>query len=90
MKDSLLIFTVASMCQTIVHAEGEAVMYEGSRLYHGRPDRLQGGTYAGVFVGFVPVGYPSGSSFATRTIVASSAYVSELAKSGYARRSMGL
>lgn len=49
--------------------EGEALMYEGSRLWHSRPTPLNGGEYTGLFIGFVPTGYPAHSGFATRTIV---------------------
>ena len=49
--------------------EGDALLYEGSRLWHGRPAPLQGGEYVGVFVGFVPVGYPAQAGVATRAIV---------------------
>lgn len=49
--------------------EGEALLYEGSRLWHGRTVPLQGGNYVGLFVGFVPVGYPAQAGVATRAIV---------------------
>ena len=42
----------------IRHAPGEAVIYEGSRLYHSRPTAFEGDEYSAVFVGFVPIGYP--------------------------------
>jgi prolyl 4-hydroxylase len=62
------------------HGEGEAVMYEGSRLLHGRPEPLRDGVYAAAFLGFSPVGYPDvpSAGTATRAIVASMARVMRL------------
>ena len=54
---------------TVVHAEGEAVMYEGSRLLHGRPSPFGGAEYAALFVGFVPDRYPERSGPSTRLTV---------------------
>ena len=48
--------------------EGEALLYEGSRLWHGRPEPLQGGEFTSLFVGFVPEGYPEQAGLATREI----------------------
>ena len=45
----------------VVHAEGEAVLYEGSRMLHGRPTPLPDDLYAAAFVGFVPKNYPTGT-----------------------------
>ena len=55
------------------HDEGEALMYEGSRLLHGRPEVLRDGIYAAAFLGFTPAGYPHipSAGLATRWIVAS-------------------
>ena len=50
--------------------EGEALLYEGSRLWHGRPAPLQGGEFTSIFVGFVPEGYPEQAGLATRGIYA--------------------
>lgn len=47
--------------------EGEALLYEGSRLWHGRPQPLSG-EYTGLFVGFVPLDYPAHAGLATRAI----------------------
>jgi prolyl 4-hydroxylase len=33
---------------------GEMILYEGSRLCHGRPEALQGESYANLFVHFCP------------------------------------
>ena len=50
--------------------EGEALLYEGSRLYHGRPVELSGGeAYLGLFTGFVPEGYPRDAPLPTRLTV---------------------
>ena len=48
---------------------GEALLYEGSRLWHGRPRPLQGGDYHGLFVGFVPLEYPAAAGPVTRAVV---------------------
>ena len=55
------------------HREGQALMYEASRLLHSRPEPLRGGVYAAVFIGFTPVGYPNipSAGIATRVIVTS-------------------
>lgn len=50
---------------TVVHQEGEAVLYEGSRLLHGRPMPLGGSQYAALFVGFVPKLYPERAGLST-------------------------
>eukprot|EP00966_Prymnesium_polylepis_P210353 4871064-Prymnesium_polylepis.2 len=50
--------------------EGEALLYEGSRLYHGRPTPLGSGEeYVGVFAGFVPEAYPRDAGPTTRLVV---------------------
>jgi len=54
---------------TVVHSPGDAVLYEGSRLWHGRPQPLQEGDYAGLFLGFIPEAYPSQMGFVTQAIV---------------------
>ena len=47
--------------RAVMHAEGEAVLYEGSRMLHGRPQPLGDDYYAAAFVGFVPKDYPTGT-----------------------------
>lgn len=53
----------------VYHGEGEALLYEGSRLWHGRPEPFQGEEYSAVFVGFVPEQYPRDAVFSVRLIV---------------------
>ena len=53
---------------SVAHAAGRAVLYEGSRLWHGRPHPLRADGYAAVFVGFVPAGYPARAGWVTRAI----------------------
>lgn len=53
----------------IYHEEGEALLYEGSRLWHGRPEPFQGEEYSAVFVGFAPKHYPRDAAFCVRLIV---------------------
>ena len=54
----------------VVQSAGDAVLYEGSRMMHGRPEPFDGDVYAGVFVGYTPVGYPDGARrFSTRIAV---------------------
>ena len=36
---------------------GEMVLYEGARLFHGRPMRFQGSWFANIFSHFAPLGY---------------------------------
>ena len=50
-------------------AEGEAVLYEGSRMLHSRPVPLHDSYYAAAFVGFVPKRYPTGRHLLTRVFV---------------------
>ena len=52
----------------ITHHEGQAVLYEGSRLVHARPP-LDDDWYAAVFVGFRPRDYPRGSGLLTQLVV---------------------
>ena len=63
---------------TVALREGEALLYEGSRLWHGRPEPLDG-EYTGLFVGFVPVEYPARAGLATRAIHAAVRAVKEQA-----------
>mmetsp|Transcript_33244 Transcript_33244/g.87438 ORF Transcript_33244/g.87438 Transcript_33244/m.87438 type:complete len:299 (+) Transcript_33244:116-1012(+) len=51
------------------HLEGEAVLYEGSRMLHGRPHALDDEYYAAAFVGFVPENYPSSRPWPARLFV---------------------
>ena len=60
----------------VVHAEGEAVLYEGSRMLHARPSPLDDDFYAAAFVGFVPRGYPGGRGLLTRAWVGAVRYFS--------------
>lgn len=53
----------------VEHAEGEAVLYEGSRMLHARPRPLGDDFYAAAFVGFVPRRYPEGRGPLTRAWV---------------------
>jgi hypothetical protein len=55
--------------QMITLEDSQALMYEGARVYHGRPQPLRGGDYAGVFVGFVPASWPDEMGWATWAIV---------------------
>ena len=52
----------------LLHEEGQAVLYEGSRLLHSRP-HLEDESYAAAFVGFVPRDYPAGRRWLTRLFV---------------------
>jgi hypothetical protein len=54
---------------TVVHGQGEAMLYEGSRLLHGRPFPYAGEEYAALFVGFVPKRYPQAAGLSTRIAV---------------------
>lgn len=36
---------------------GEMILYEGARLFHGRPMRFQGGTFANLFTHFAPISW---------------------------------
>ncbi len=53
----------------VLHAEGEAVLYEGSRMLHSRSSRLEDDYYVAAFVGFVPKDYPAGHGLFTRLFV---------------------
>jgi len=53
----------------VTHAEGEAVLYEGSRMVHSRPEPLADDFYAAAFVGFVPKAYPAGRGLLTQLYV---------------------
>jgi hypothetical protein len=53
----------------VTHGEGEALLYEGSRLWHSRLEPLQADEYAALFVGFVPEHYPSEAPLSTRLVV---------------------
>ena len=55
--------------RAVTHAEGWAVLYEGSRMMHGRPLPLEDDYYAAAFVGFVPKAYPEGRWWSTRLYV---------------------
>lgn len=51
---------VGRAAHQVTHGEGEAVLYEGSRMLHSRPLPLRDDQYAAAFVGFVPKKYPAG------------------------------
>uniref|UniRef100_A0A7S2X5P1 Fe2OG dioxygenase domain-containing protein n=1 Tax=Lotharella oceanica TaxID=641309 RepID=A0A7S2X5P1_9EUKA len=53
----------------VVQEAGEAVLYEGSRLYHGRPESLRGDSYMGLFLGFTPEAYPASARWPTQILV---------------------
>ena len=55
--------------ETVFHSEGEAVLYEGSRMLHSRPAPLDDDYYVAAFVGFVPRDYPAGRGWLTRLFV---------------------
>lgn len=56
------------------HAEGDAVLYEGSRMLHARSEPLADDFYAAAFVGFVPRRYPEGAGALTRAYVRAARY----------------
>ena len=53
----------------VFHTEGEAVLYEGSRMLHSRTSPLEDDYYAAAFIGFVPKDYPAGRGLFTRLYV---------------------
>ena len=53
----------------VFHTEGEAVLYEGSRMLHSRSSPLEDDYYAAAFIGFVPKDYPAGQGLFTRLYV---------------------
>ena len=62
-------FGPSTASHALTHAEGEAVLYEGSRMLHSRPVPLHDSYYAAAFVGFVPKRYPTGRHLLTRVFV---------------------
>uniref|UniRef100_A0A7S4B3E2 Prolyl 4-hydroxylase alpha subunit Fe(2+) 2OG dioxygenase domain-containing protein n=1 Tax=Chrysotila carterae TaxID=13221 RepID=A0A7S4B3E2_CHRCT len=68
---------------SVAHSPGQAVLYEGSRLWHGRPEPFDGEEYAGIFIGYLPRNYPSQSGFLTRyTVLAVQSIKQRLRNSG--------
>lgn len=65
----LTIQAFAGVSHAVTHREGEAVLYEGSRMLHGRPRPLEDEWYAAAFVGFVPRRYPAGRGWLTGLFV---------------------
>lgn len=62
-------FGLSATQHSLTHVEGTAVLYEGSRMLHGRPEPLEDEFYAAAFVGFVPKAYPEGRGPLTQLFV---------------------
>ena len=52
------------------HRPGQAVLYEGARLWHARPQPLADDAYYAFFVGMTPVSWPEEHGWLVRTFVA--------------------